>query len=101
VARKREIRDELRINTPLLAKFESRLIDPDTVPKSFLERFAQLVESGLQNLVGYLRLPPATPTGREFKAQGKPFAAAQKESFRDAVRASSLEEKQKQALLEG
>ena len=101
VARKREIRDELRINTPLLAKFENRLIDPDTAPRRFLDRFARLLESGVEDFVGYLRLPPAMHAAPEFKAQGKPAIAAQKESFEEAVRASSLDETQKKALLEG
>lgn len=101
VARKREIRDELRINTPLFAKFENRLIDPDTIPRGFLDRLARLVQSGLDDLVGYLRLRPAMQAACEFKAEGKPAAAAHKESFQDAVRGSSLDEKQKQALLEG
>ena len=101
VARKREIRDELRINTPLLAKFENRLIDPDTAPRRFLDRFARLLESGVEDFICYLRLPPAMHAAPEFKAQGKPAIAAHKESFEEAVRASSLEEKQKKALLEG
>ena len=101
VARKREIRDELRINTPLLAKFENRLIDPDTAPRLFLDRFARLLESGVEDFIGYLRLPPAMHAAAEFKAQGKPAVAARKESFEEAVRASSLDEKQKKALLEG
>lgn len=100
LARKREIRNELRVNTPLLAKFENRLIDPGTVPRPFLDRFARLLESGVEDLVGYLRLPPAMQAA-EFKAQGKPAAAARKESFEEAVRGSSLDDKQKKALLEG
>ena len=101
VARKREIRDELRINTPLLAKFENRLIDPDTAPRGFLDQFARLLESGVEEFIGYLRLPPAMHAAPEFKAQGKPAVAARKESFEEAVRGSSLDEKQKKALIEG
>lgn len=101
VARKREIRDELRVNTPLMAKFENRLIEPDTVPRPFLDRFARLLESGVEEFIGYLRLPPAMHAAQEFKAQGKPAVAARKETFEQAVRATSLDEKQKKALLEG
>lgn len=101
VARKREIRNELRLNTPLLAKFENRLIEPDTVPRPFLDRFARLLESGVEEFIGYLRLPPSMHAAPEFKAQGKPAVAARKETFEQAVRGSSLDEKQKKALLEG
>lgn len=99
--RVRATRDELGINTPLFGKFRNRLIDPDTVPRGFLERFARLLERTVDELLGYLRLPPTVHAGADFKAEGKPSVSARKESFADAVRGSSLDEKQKQALLEG
>jgi len=99
--RMRAIRDELGINTPLFGKFRNRLIDPDTVPPGFLERFARLLERTMDEFLGYLRLPPTVPAGADFKADRKPSVSSRKESFADAVGGSSLDEKQKLALLEG
>lgn len=99
--RVRDIRDELGINTPLFGKFRKRLIDPDTVPRGFLERFARQLGRTVDELLGYLKLPPTVHSGADFKAEGKPSVSSRKESFADAVRGSSLDEKQKQVLLKG
>lgn len=101
VARKREIRDRLGINTPLLARFQNRLIDPDTAPRGFLERFAETLGCMLDEFVGYLRLPPMMHAQPDFKAEGRPAVEARKETFEHAVRGSSLDDKQKQVLLKG
>lgn len=97
--RTRAIRDELGINTPLFAKFRNRLIDSNTVPSLFLERFARLLGCTMDEFCNYLRLPPMVHVGAAYKAEGKPSVTERKESFEDAVRSSSLSEKQKQALL--
>lgn len=99
--RVRGIRDELGIDTPLFTKFRNRLIDPGTVPCAFLERFAGLVGRKAEEFFNYLGLPPAVHAGADFKAEGKPSVTERKESFEDAVRNSSLDNKQKQALLKG
>lgn len=99
VAHKREIRDMLGINMPLLAKFQNRLIDPDTVPRGFLKRFAEMLGRTLDEFVGYLRLPPVMHAQADFKAEGKPVVEARKETFECAVRGSFLSDGQKQALL--
>lgn len=101
VARKREIRDRLGIDTPLLAKFQSRLIDPETAPRGFLERFAEILGCTVDEFVVYLRRPPAMHAQADFKAEGKPSVEARKETFEHAVRVSSLDDRQKQALLKG
>jgi hypothetical protein len=100
VSRVRAIRDELGIDTPLFGKFRNRLIDPDTVPRGFLERFARLLGRTVYELLGYLRLPSTVHIGADFKAQRKPSVSAGKESFAEAIRSSSLDEKRKQAFLE-
>ena len=99
VSRKRELCARLGIDMPLFAKFQNRLIEADSVPFSFLERFAQVLEDTVDGLLSYLRLPAMANVAANFKAEGKPKIALQKVSFEDAVRASSLDEKQKQRLL--
>ncbi|MHB8388659.1 MAG: hypothetical protein ACYDBH_03635 [Acidobacteriaceae bacterium] len=99
LTRVRTIRDELGINTPLFTKFRSRLIDPTTVPRAFLERFARLLDRTVEELRDYLSLPPTVHIGADYKAEGKPTVTGCKESFEDGIRSSSLDEKQKRALL--
>lgn len=101
VDRVRTIRDELGIDTPLFAKFRNRLIDPHTVPLGFLEHLAKALGRAVNELVDYLSLPSMVPAAADYKAETKPSVGARKESFEEAVRASSLPEKQKQTLLKG
>lgn len=99
-ARKRTICNELGIDMPLFAKLQNRLIQPETVPRAFVERLARSVQATADSLLGYLRLPAMANVAADFKAEGKPSVNQQKQRFADAVRASSLDDKQKHALLE-
>ena len=101
VHRVRAIRDELGIDTPLFAKFRNRLIDPNTVSPRLLQRFAQLLNRTLEEFVTYLNRPAMAHAAADYKAQAKPSVGARKEVFGDAVRASSLDETQKQILITG
>ena len=98
--RKRTICNELGIDMPLFAKLQNRLIQPETVPRAFVERLARSLEATADSLLGYLRLPAMANAAADFKAEGKPSVNQQKQRFADAVRASSLDDKQKHALLE-
>ena len=99
VERVRTIRDALGIDTPIMSKLRNRLIEPETVRRPFLDRFAASLERPVDAVIAYLRQPPTVHVQASFKAEGKPAANVQKESFDDAVRKSSLDEKRKQALL--
>jgi hypothetical protein len=101
VPRKREIRDKLGIDTPLFARFQNRLVDPATVSRPFLERFAGMVERSVDDFVAYLAGAPAMHSAADFKAEGKPVPPVRKLTFVEAVNESTLDEKQKQALLKG
>lgn len=101
VARKRQIRDELGLDQGLFAKFQNRFIDAATVPRQLVDRFARLVDTTPDGFLGHLAGPPAMHAAAEFKAHEKPSVSARKESFEEAVRKSSLDEKKKQALLKG
>lgn len=101
VPRVRAIGAELGINTPLFSKFRNRLVDPETVPRAFLDRFARLLECKVEEFLGYLELPQTVHSAADYKAGGKPSVRKRKESFEDAVGSSLLDEKQKRALLKG
>lgn len=99
--RKRAICAQIGVDMPLFAKFQNRLVEAGSVPRAFLGRFAHELQDTVEGFLSYLTLPPMTNPAGEYKAEGKPSASAKKESFEDAVRASSLDEKQKQELLKG
>jgi hypothetical protein len=99
VPRKREICAQLGIDMSIFARFQNRLIDPATAPRAFLDRFAGLVERSLEDFVAYISGPPMMHAAAEFKAEGKPARPMRKQTFEEAVRASSLDENGKQALL--
>lgn len=101
IARKRQIRDELGLDQGLFAKFQNRLIEAATVRRQFVERFAGLVDTTPEAFIAYLQGMPVMHAAPEFKAHQKPSRSAGKESFEEAVRKSSLDEKKKQALLKG
>ena len=97
--RKRALCGQLGIDMPLLAKFQNRLIDPDSVPRAFLERFAQSLGDTTESFLSHLRMPCMANAAADFKAEGKPAVGPEKQRFEDAVRASSLDEQSKQVLL--
>ncbi len=101
VQRKRAISKQLGIDMPIFAKFQNRLIDPDSVPRAFLLRFAKELENTVEGFLGYLRLRATVGAAADFKAEGKPAVSGVKERFEDAIRRSSLDEKQKETLLKG
>lgn len=101
VARKREMRDQLGLDQGLFAKLQNRLIEAATVPRWLLEQFAGLVDVTPEILLGHLQGPPTMHAAGEYKAHGKPAVSARKETFEEAVRKSSLNEKRKQTLLKG
>jgi hypothetical protein len=100
IARKREVRNALGIDTPLLAKFQNRIIDPDTAPLKFIRRLSAELGRTVDDLVSYLRLPPVMHSAPDFKSDRKPLVDLPKESFENAVKKSALSDIRKNALLE-
>ena len=99
VLRKHEICAQLGIDMTIFAKLQNRLIDPITIPRKFLGQLAEALQQTRDAVIGHLQLSSVV-TADDFKAEGKPSAASQKQRFEEAVRASSLNEEQKRALLE-
>ena len=100
VPRKRAVCAQLGIDMTIFARLQNRLIDPLSIPQRFLERLATALQETMDDIMGHLQLPTMANADAEFKAEGKPSAGSSKERFEDAVRASSLDENQKRALLE-
>ena len=78
----------------LISKLNSRLIKPQTIPARLIGLLGQLLRKSTAEIAAYLAKPPQTATSKAFLARGKPTSAAQ-QSFADAVRASSLSDKEK------
>ena len=60
-----------------------------------------MVERSVDDFVAYLAGAPAMHSAADFKAEGKPVPPVRKLTFVEAVNESTLDEKQKQALLKG
>ncbi len=78
----------------LLSKLNNRQIKPQTIPARLIGFLGQRLRKSSTTIRAYLGEPVQLATGAAFLAHDKPTSAEQ-QSFVDAVRASSLSEKEK------
>jgi len=85
-------------NTVFAIKLRDRLIDHETMTKGFEQHIANKAQVPLDVLKAHFARPPVTQSFVHYKADEKP-AAANKQSFEEAVRSSSLTPEQQKFLL--
>ena len=73
VAELREIAARLGVPRQVLAAFRSRRISVTTVPRRFLRRLAESVNTPMEHLVRTLSLPPASDPAHSFRSDQKPI----------------------------
>ena len=78
----------------LLSKLNNRQIKPQTIPARLIDLLRQQIRKPSTAIRTYLAKPVHLATGTAFLARDKPTVAEQ-QSFVDAVRTSSLSEKEK------
>ena len=78
----------------LLSKLNSRQIQPWTIPPELIGMLAEQLDRSVAALMIFFARPPRTAAGRAYLSRGKPTGMAQ-QSFADAVRQSSLSDKEK------
>jgi hypothetical protein len=87
----------LGVNSVFLNKLRDRLIEPATIPASFLGKLAGAVGTSVDSLRSHFASPPQV--GAQFyKADQKPEAVT-RQSFRDAVTSSGLTPEEQRELL--
>lgn len=82
------------LDLALVAKLNSRQILPETIPARLVSHIARLVGRTAEGVRAYLKGPPQFLSGLSFKSKTKP-RRFERESFADAVRASSLSKAEK------
>lgn len=87
------------LDLALVSKLNSRQIEPDTIPARLVRQMARLLGKPFSAVSAYLAQPPQAIAGRAFLSRGKP-ASNGRQSFADAVRASSLSEAEKARWLD-
>jgi|SRR5712664_289193 len=83
----------------LITKLNNRRILPETIPSRLVSHIARLVGKTADGVMEYLGSPPQLLSGQSFLSKKKP-KGFERESFADAVRASSLSEAEKARWLD-
>ena len=83
----------------LITKLNNRQILPETIPSRLVSHIARLVGRTAEGIKEYLGGPPQLLSAASFMSKNKP-RRVERESFADAVRASSLSEAEKARWLD-
>lgn len=84
----RQFRKELGIGSTLLAKLQDRTLILATIPQKLVERIAEVLKIGVEQVRGYLSLPPTLAPSALYKSSSAPEVAAQQD-FGDALASCS------------
>lgn len=88
---------KLGINNLLLIRLRDRAIIAATIPRRFVQRLASELGATTDDVMDYLRSPPAMVSGHSFRSTVKP-AVTEQISFEKAVETSQLTPDQQDAL---
>jgi hypothetical protein len=95
----RVLASRLDINTAMLSKLRDRQIEPITIPRSFCQHVADVMDQDTDVLSTHFHAAPdPAPQPQYYKAEGKPTTHT-RQSFEEAVRGSGLSAEQQQRLL--
>lgn len=94
----RALADRIGANTVFVAKLRDRQVKLDTIPNSFLQYLADVLESPLDLITTHFGAPSASTCPQFYKADDRPDGR-QQQSFVEAVQSSGLNEDQQHQLL--
>jgi hypothetical protein len=94
----RSLVTRLNVSNIFLMKLRDRQIQPDTITPGGRRRLAAEIGTTSEQLVAYLSGGPVVHGGARFKSDIKP-AAAEKQTFKEAVATSNLTDEQQRELL--
>jgi hypothetical protein len=77
------------LDLALVTKLNNRMLKPETIPSRLVAHIGRLLGRTTEGIMDYLRGQPAPLVSRSFLSHKKPHTA-QRQSFADAVRGSSL-----------
>lgn len=96
--RSREIATEMGVPRQVVTSFRERRIQPASVPRGFLRRFADAVAISPDDLFAWLSPPPAAAFARSYRADVQPTAATQV-SFEQVLIDAGVSEDERVRLL--
>jgi len=88
----------LNVSNVFVMKLRDRQIQPDTITPGGRRRLAAEIGTTPEQLVAYLAGRPVVHESARFKSNTKP-AAAEKQTFQEAVATSNLTDEQQRQLL--
>lgn len=95
----RNAAQNIEVNSTFMVKLRDRQIEFKTIPSSFHQQVANEIGMPIKDVIAYLAEPEAQSSVRQFyKADGKPKIGL-KQTFREAVLSSGLDEDKQRYLL--
>ncbi len=94
----RDISKALNLPRQVVMAFRERTVAAESIPQRFLSRFAELLQSSVQQLTTSLEQPPMEVAG-SYKSDGKP-RNVQKITFEQLLRDADLSEQDIATLME-
>lgn len=95
----RNAAQNIGVNSTFMVKLRDRQIEFKTIPSSFHQQVADEIGMPIKDVIAYLEEPEAQSSVRQFyKADGKPEIGL-KQTFREAVLSSGLDEDKQRYLL--
>jgi len=94
----RDISKALNLPRQVVMAFRERIVAAESIPQRFLSKFAELLQSSVQQLTTSLEQPPMAVAG-SYKSDGKP-CNVQKITFEQLLRDADLSEEDIATLME-
>jgi hypothetical protein len=86
-----ELAKQLRVDIPLLAKLEQRLLDVSTIPSRLIHQLATSINRTSADVITYLSSPPRLAMNADYKSKRTPEVDTERrQSFVDAVKQSRM-----------
>jgi len=95
-----EIRRHLNVPTAVLNGFRDRLVLPSSVPKRFLARLSEVLNTGLDQLLAFLDLPPRVGPAASYRADTAPKVNNEKISFEVLLDQAMITPERRRALMQ-
>lgn len=97
-AEMREAAKRLDVPRQVMTAFRERRVLLETIPRQFLRRLAEAIQTTVDHLIASLSVPPAGALARSYKADGKPNASAAV-SFEQVLIEAGVPDERREALL--
>lgn len=99
-ARLAEIRRDLNIPTAVLNGFRDRLVLATSVPRQFLARLAEALNTGLSQFEAFLELPPRVNPAASYSADDAPGVGNEKITFEVLLDQALVTPERRRALMQ-